>query len=381
MTTGTVSVDVSAMSSSSGETFLAGSGVDSFHGDNNSSSTIYVSTEALAQDTFNGGAGGLNIHLTDGGTVVDADFAHVTNIYGELYITDNTSVTLGSLADAAGLTAVRAEATTGAVSFDASALTDYSYFAAGSGYDTFIGGTGDNTVYVSIEAIGHDTLNGGAGASYAYISMSDAGTILDSAFAHVSNFPMMEVFDGSVTLGPLSQAAGLNEIDSGETTALTVDASARADSIIDNDLDGNGAATFIAGGGADIFYAGTGSDTVVAPSTAGSGLVTIQENVANVVNAAIELDASNGFTGLANDGGGNLAASSLAIAPSSISGTPQNLGGAVAGIVAVSDGGSGATLWYTTDLAAVTASNSHEFAHVNNVDTSHLENTQFHLHV
>ena len=301
---------------------------------------------------------------------------------GGLVVHDGDVVTLGTDWQNSNMSVIDATATTGAVTVDASATTSYAQFNAGSGTDVFIGGNNVGAVNnfdVSTAALANDTFTGGAG--FNSLNLLSGGTVADSAFAHVTNMPNLQLFDGdSVTLGSFSQAAGIvNASASGSTGTEVIDASARTDVVTLQA--GSGVDTLIAGTGADQLYGDFNSigATTFVPTAAGA-TVSINNYLPSTSN--IELDDSKFHLGTS----GTLAATNYASDASvvnTISGATHdfNAGVHAAGVVAIGDGGSGATLWYTADMAAATTANSHEFAHVTNVNTTALDNTQFHLHV
>ena len=378
LTTGAVAVDASARTD--GVTFHAGSGADTFLGGGGDDHFL-VSTGVLAlgNDIYDGGAGVNNIVLTDAGVLTDAAFAHVTHMNQSLLVLhDGDVVTLGANWQASGMSGVDASQTTGAVTVDASATTGAVGFSAGSGTDVFTGGNdpnSNNTIGVSTAALANDTFTGGAGTNS--LDFTDSGTVLDSAFAHVSNMQNLGLSGGDVVvLGSYSQAAGIHDVSvSWAASWSVIDASARTDTL--SLLGGDGADTLIAGSGTTSMTGGAGADTFVASSTGTAVISDFQTNT-----DTIELD--NSKFGLGSSG--TLAASNYAAdtnAADTISSTAHdfNSGTHSAGVVAISDGSGGATLWYTADMAAATSANSQEFAHVTNVNTAALDQTQFHLHV
>jgi len=230
--------------------------------------------------------------------------------------------------------------------------------------NTLTGGGGDDTFFLpSMTAA--DTIDGGAGTNT--ITMTTADTLTDADFTHVQNVHAVALdVGGAVTLGALSQADGITTVDASSSAgSVVVDASTRSDAV-----------TMIGGSGSDTFTGGSGADTFVL-SANGTAVI----NNFQTGTDTMELDNSKFSLGSS----GTLAAANYAEDANSanaISGAAHdfNAGTHAAGIVAVNDGGGGATLWYTADMAAASTANSHQIAHVN-VDTTALDSTQFHLHV
>ncbi|RAU20613.1 hypothetical protein CU669_17420 [Paramagnetospirillum kuznetsovii] len=160
----------------------------------------------------------------------------------------------------------------------------------------------------------------------------------------------------------------------------------------------SGADTLVGGAGNDTISGAAGDDTLTAGKggsslTGGDGAdVFGLNNSSGVVSSTItdyasgtdSLSLSNaqfglGSSGTLTDGGtGNYAESA-----SAMTGTAQNFSGGtatVAGIVAI-DNGSNTEVWYTADIHAADTTNSHQVATLNNVNTTALDSTQFHLTV
>ena len=368
------------------DTIIGGGGGDTIHA-GGGDDQILMATGDLAGSTIDGGTGYSHLVLTDAGAVGDAAFTNITNMTGGLVVHDGDVLTLGAHWQASGMSSIDATATTGAVTVDASGTTGYAELIAGSGAEVFIGGNDSgaiDTVAVSTAALGNDTITGGNGTNV--INLTDAGTVTDLAFAHISHMTggsvgTLQMTDGdTVVLGANSQAAGINYVSAYNTTGTEViDASARTDTV-----------TLQAGSGHDTLIAGTGSDLLIG-DTNNIGSTTFVPNatggIASINNylpstSGFELDDSQFHLGTS----GTLTSANYASDANSantISSSAHDFSTGVhnAGVVAINDGASGATLWYTSDMAAATTANSHEFAHVNNVNTTALDATQFHLHV
>jgi Ca2+-binding RTX toxin-like protein len=132
-------------------------------------------------------------------------------------------------------------------------------------------------------------------------------------------------------------------------------------------LDGGfGANTITGGGGADTF--------VLHTSTSATATQTVTDFVSadqfQLSDREFHLGNSGTLTDGVNYGEGSTA----------ISGASQSFGSGGTGIVAIQNGGS-VELWHTTNMAAADTGNSHLIGTLNGVNTSALDNTNFHLAV
>jgi len=294
-------------SGSSAETDSFQVSVSDGHGD---TSTATVTITENPAGVFNQ-VGGV-LHVTAATAVVDNDFSGYS---GATTLTFDVAagpqgVVLGTHAQATGITTVDVSATTGTVVVDASATTANMGVVAGSGTDTFISGTGDDTVtvgsqtwhshniggqeFVSLSTASLPTTTITGVADHTAIYLNDGGNVADSAFAHVSNggdLILSNTASRTVTLGALSDAAGVFGVDASRTTGpVVVDASARTDST--DFVGGSGNDTFIGGAGNNIIMGGVGADTL----TGGAGSnVFVYTDPSQSLNAMASRDTITDF--------------------------------------------------------------------------------------
>ncbi|MGE5475718.1 MAG: M10 family metallopeptidase C-terminal domain-containing protein [Bacteroidales bacterium] len=236
------------------------------------------------------------------------------------------------------------------------------------------------------------TIDGGAG--YDTLKINGGGTMADSFLTHVTNVEALS-FDGlkQLTLGAYSEAAGINAVDgTGAFRGAIVDASARSQAI---SIEGGGYNdTLIGGAGNDVMVGGKGNDTL----TGGAGNDTfVFDGGAGAPGSGSRVnelgtDLIQGFTGgsdmvlLKNDtfalgNTGTLqAGTNYSEISTALSGTATNLGATGAGVVVIGDGSSNLQVWYTTDQANATTSNSYQIATLDGVtDLAAVAHTDFKL--
>jgi VCBS repeat-containing protein len=232
------------------DTITGSGGADSIQG-GLGDDIIRMTSAALASSSIDGGTGTNTLTLTDAGTLTDTAFSSVTNIH-TLALASGDSVALGANSLAAGIAVIDASAATTAT-VDATARIDVTTFIAGTGVETFLGGSGPNTIQTTTAELHNLTLTGN-GTGSLEIQLTDAGTVTDADFAGVTqSYGHLIIHDGDVvTLGSNFEAAGMSSVDASATTAgVTVDASATTSYSL-----------FVAGSGADTFTGGHGSNTI-----------------------------------------------------------------------------------------------------------------------
>jgi len=248
---------------------------------------------------------------------------------------------------------------TGDVTADLSAQTVSIFGESGvtlTGIDGVIGGSGNDTL---TGGVGDEYFRGGDGNNV----ITGGGGFDTVSYADSLTGVTVDLGAGTATHGAwtdtLSAISGVEGSDFNDTLIGSTGS---------DRLDG--------GLGTNTLTGGVGADTFVA---AQGGLAVITDFEQNIDN--IELDNSQFHFGTA----GTLASGNFASGDSShqmgAGATDYSGGGSAAGIVAIDDGSGGATVWYTADMHAATTANSHEIAHVTNLDTTALDHTQFHLHV
>ena len=164
------------------DTLVAGSGVTTIFGGGGSdvlSSTSGNQTFVLSANTFAAGAetitAGTGSNILDlqagTGTITDSAFGHISNVQTlTLESGVGGTISVGSLAQAAGLTTIDASADSSSLTIDASADSHAVSILAGSGIETIVGGSGSDTVKFagteasysfSNDASGHLVVSGG----------------------------------------------------------------------------------------------------------------------------------------------------------------------------------------------------------------------------
>ena len=224
--TGSTVVDFSAMTANFA--FDGGAGNDS---------VSITSTQFATAPHIAGGGGSNTLVITDTGfTVVDADFANVSNI--QTLKIESSNVTLGADASAdigTGILLVDASAE----SFAAITTVD---FTAMTGKFAFVGGSegGDTVTVTNAQFESGLSLSSVSIPANDRVIISDAATITDAAFVHVTQFETLQLgdFTNSVTLGANAAADALstgfdrlviNGIVAGVGHDLTVDATGYSD--------------------------------------------------------------------------------------------------------------------------------------------------------
>jgi Ca2+-binding RTX toxin-like protein len=216
----------------------------------------------------------------------------------------------------------------------------------GASNDTITAGTGQ---WLLEGGGGNDTLDGSHGVTTVSYADSQSGVTVDLAAgtathgAYTDSLTGMSGVIGSDFNDTITGGAGGEHLDGGF-----------------------GANTITGGGGADTF--------VLHTSTSATATQTVTDFVSadqfQLSDREFHLGNSGTLTDGVNYGEGNTA----------ISGASQSFGSGGAGIVAIQNGGS-VELWHTTNMAAADAGNSHLIGTLNGVNTSALDNTNFHLAV
>ncbi|ARJ66447.1 hypothetical protein WV31_12605 [Magnetospirillum sp. ME-1] len=155
------------------------------------------------------------------------------------------------------------------------------------------------------------------------------------------------------------------------TDTLTGMSGAVGSDFADTIIGGTGAEYLDGGFGANTVTGGSGVDTFVLHSSTGA---TATQTVTDF--AGDQFSLSDREFGLGNSG--TLAAANYAEGTATVSGAAQDFGNANAGIVAIQNGAN-VEVWHTTNMDAATSSNSHLVGTLENINTSALDNTNFHL--
>jgi Ca2+-binding RTX toxin-like protein len=236
-----------------------------------------------AGDTIDGGTGTDQIGLAAGGIVTDAQFAGVQSVEALWLMAGSAAytLTLGQQAEASGLLYVNAFDTGANVTVNAGGMTQGLLIDTGAGNNVLTGGVGADTVFATSTLLNAaDKLDGGgiAGGNGLYagmltgsndvLSIYDRATLTDAAFGNVRNIEQITIRQGGtaldyigqkLTLGKLSEAAGVAVVLEQNDYALTVDGSGRSKGL--SVFTDAGDDVFIATGGMDRFDAGLGNDS------------------------------------------------------------------------------------------------------------------------
>jgi Ca2+-binding RTX toxin-like protein len=254
---GTHVVDASGVSSTRTIIFYAGTGIDTLQGGAGNDSFVFTSADDLtAIDAVRGGTGVDSILFVNGGTVAATAFADVLGIEALTLSTGGNNVTLtNNLVAGSSIGAFAVAAQAGSNTADASGVTNNTniIFIAGSGADTFQGGTGsDGYVFSAANLTSADIVQGGSGTDAIYLTTG--GTVAASAFDNVTGVETLVLTggDSNVTLNNASAATS------------SVGAFFVVDNAASNTVDASGfttaAVSIIAGSGSDTFKGGAGND-------------------------------------------------------------------------------------------------------------------------
>jgi Ca2+-binding RTX toxin-like protein len=285
---------ITGTASDLGDTLSGNGGDDQFN---------FATANLTKLDTVDGGAGTKDkINTSDGGTLVDADFTGVSNV--ELVTFGaGTTVTLDTLADAAGLTSFTHGAGTNSVTLGNTTTSvsgfdnDYTVNLVASTKDTIDGTLYAGKMTVAFANMDHidagAVITGGTGTNDT-LSIDQTNTALTSAelanIKGIENFTLKnDEATAAITLNNNNTAAGKSiKVDGSamiSTNALTISAANEADGFV----------TIIGGTAGDTLtmsISGAGGDTI----TAGSGDDTINVAVANYTS----LDTVDGGAGTAD---------------------------------------------------------------------------------
>src|SRR5262249_39562731 len=146
------------------------------------------------------------------------------------------TVNLGILADAAGIVELDGSAMTGVLTVDAHQRFGAITIDSGKGVNTLIGTADNDTFRFTSAGLGStDWVEGGVGNADT-IQIINKAAVTDVAFTHLFHIERLALGGGAVTgnyagqkvtLGTLSQDAGLMEVDVLSNCAATLDATKR----------------------------------------------------------------------------------------------------------------------------------------------------------
>ncbi len=236
-----------------------------------------------AGDTIDAGTGTDQIALVGGGTLFDNQLAGTSSVEA-LWLASPAkgyALLLGEEAEAAGIIYVNAFDVGAGVAVGAAGMTQGLLFDTGAGNNTFVGGIGADTVFVTSTLLtaGDKITGGGFGAdggqfqgfvtgSNDVLAVYDRAALTDAAFANVNGIEQITIRQGGtpldyigqkITLGKLSDAAGIVSVVGDNDYALTVDAGARSKGLSVTGSTGDD--VFVGTGGDDLYQSGLGNDS------------------------------------------------------------------------------------------------------------------------
>jgi len=235
--------------------FSAGAGDDTFS---------FATANLTLTDTIAGGAGTDDIIMSDAATIVDADFTNVTGVETLNATAGANTITLGSLADAAGIVTINAhsgsaDTVTVGAGFDNALSIDVN--AGDDSIDASASAAAITIVAALTEITTDDTLKGGTGANDV-INLTAADSETASFGTNFTGFETITVTAAgasamSITIG--------NSLSAGDTITMT--AAALTGGTADLSFDGSavlttGAFNIIGTAGADTLKGGYGTDTL-----------------------------------------------------------------------------------------------------------------------
>ena len=291
--------------SNASDTIYARTGTDSISGGSGDDQIRFANGQLSSADTVDGGTGYDKIAFDNAATVVDSDFAKVTNVENVDFTNGTNSITLEADASrAAGTTGDALRVTTGSgVSTDtinASAFTKNLTTNTGGGNDSITSGIGADTFeFISNDLTSADYLKGGTGTDA--IKILGPAVVDDSDFTQVSGVEkvVLDNTTNNVTLGvKAAAAAGTSDTldpNNSNSPYLTLQGGAAGD-------------TFT------IFLDSSGTNTddgvranVEAFGGAGNDVMTVGRNAAQLVDSApgqLNLHGGDGHKALtdSNDG-------------------------------------------------------------------------------
>jgi Ca2+-binding RTX toxin-like protein len=266
-----VSKDLVLVASAASNTLTLGTGDD----------TVILQATALKLGTSIDGNDGDDVLVLNGDgktaiTVADSVLVGVESVETVRFTNATTAtITLGTNGAETGIKTVDGSAVTGALTVTASAVPDgvTVLTGAGAGTQALTGGVGDDRfVFTSAGLSAKDKVDGGGYGDSDVIVITDKAAVADAAFTGVKNVEGLVIGDGTtvaadytgakVTLGKLSELAGIGTVENVTDYGVTVDASARALFGV-SFTGGAGDDTFVGSKFSDSFTGGGGDDTLV----------------------------------------------------------------------------------------------------------------------
>jgi len=296
--TGTNAASINATGRANAITVLGGAGADTITSGNNNDSIVgndgnndfqFISANLTLDDTVTGGVNADDLVIITSANIIDSDFTNITSVENiNLSNFNAQTVTLGALSEATGILTLNASGVTGTntIALDASARTTAITATFGTGADVFTGSLGNDNItsnngndsfsFLNARFTSADTIS--AGGDTDKVVILDAATIVDADFTNITALETIELSDfnaQTLTLGALSDAAGVNYVNASALAGNTVniDASARTIGVIVDGGSGND--TFTAGSGNERISLLTGDDDIIFASANFTSLDTI----------------------------------------------------------------------------------------------------------
>lgn len=277
-------VDASWVQGSGFQTFsiTAGGGDDILFGGNGDDRFIFAAGQLDGADQVNGFQGYDTLVFNTSGTVTAEALANVSSIETFQFAAGGNAVTLTDAVVGleAGLTVLGSDASD---IVDASRITGSArptWFQAGAGADTFLGGASDDiATFAADELTGADRVSGGGGEDA--LTFTTAGVITADDLAQVTGIESFGLMDGTnnITLrGDLAPTGNARVTVGGSLGADTIDGSAATyDLYLEGDRPDiwftGGDDVLCAGKAVSTLFGGFGSDTFVRTGLSGRTLV------------------------------------------------------------------------------------------------------------
>ena len=297
------------------DTITAGAGNDSIDGGTENDTIIMVANLASA-DSIGGGVGTDIVSMTAGGAA-DTVWTNVTSVE-TLTLTTGGTITLGALAEAAGIVTINGSTVADTISATAYTVgITYNEAASQSADSVALGAGNDVFVFSGDLALSQDdTLDGNAGTDVIRIDNSLGSATVSIDFSKVTDIEQIVVYDADGTTGTTTGTAqtvnvviAAMTVTSGTVgvSSVTIDGSVITDVsdslIITNGLASTGLTFSITGGaGADTLTGASGADTI----SGGSGGDTISGDSGNdVLSGDTGADTITGGVGNDSISGGS----------------------------------------------------------------------------
>ena len=278
--------NITGSASDLGDTLEGNAGDDNF---------TFATANLTAADTVSGGDGTDELILSDASTVVDADFTNFTSVETISHGNLNMTLTLGELAQAAGVVTVTNGSGTNNTTVGAGYTSDLSIAMAGTDIVNAASYVGNLTVSGDIDLItAADTLTGGSGTgdvlSLSLDSNNDDATA--GQLANVSGFETISFSNDDEVDITLHEN---NVSDGGSVTINAVNITTQVLTLTAaNETDGS-VTVIAAGSGAHQVTLGNGNDTYTSTSTGNDAVAaTGGNNTISTGDGADEITAGTG---------------------------------------------------------------------------------------